>query len=390
MNHDPSASSVRADTTRSAQRLRLRRILGGSASYACTTVIVALAWHLGYLPGVHAALYVAAVVAINAGAMAAVASGVNLKLKDPSLTAPLVVASLAPAVYVMYHVSEPMIRTSFLLTASVAMLYGLLVFDVRGMLKLGATALASYLLLLGALQLGAPERLTASAEVLTVVAYALVLAQVAFIGSFIAGLRRSLREKHDSLTEAMKELEELATRDPLTRLPNRHTAMQQLHRELSRSERRRQGGDGLCVALLDVDHFKRVNDRFGHQAGDQVLRLIGSALDAVIRQGDFVARFGGEEFLILLPETTIDGGRLVAERIREAIAGIPLDDLPGREAVTASIGVAEHRPGERMETALGHADVALYQAKHAGRNRVALWEDGMVGAAGFEPATSAV
>jgi diguanylate cyclase (GGDEF)-like protein len=171
----------------------------------------------------------------------------------------------------------------------------------------------------------------------------------------------------------MAELENLATTDPLTRLPNRRTAMQQLERELSRTERRRNGGEGLCIGLLDVDNFKRVNDQFGHQAGDDVLRLIGETLNRVMRQGDFVARFGGEEFLIILPETLPAGGEQVADRLRAAIGGIPLDTMPVPHRVTVSIGLAAHDPERRIEETLGLADQALYRAKHLGRDKVVVW-----------------
>ncbi len=358
-----------------AQRLRIRRILGGCASYACTALVVISAWLLGFLDGERVVHYVMAVTAVNALALLLVLGNVNLRFRDPSLTAPLVVSSLAAAAYIMYHVSDPTVRVAFLLLATVAMLYGLLVFEFRQMLTLGATMLLSYLLTLLALTYTAPERVDLPAEVLVVICYALVLTQTALLGSFIAGLKRMLREKNASLVATLGELEELASRDPLTRLPNRHTAMRQLQQELGRSERRRVDGDGLCVALLDVDHFKQVNDRHGHQAGDEVLKLLGETMKAGLREGDFVARFGGEEFLVILPETSLTGGEAVLERMRQAVADLPLTVLPTAQPVTVSIGLAEHHPGERIETTLGRADAALYAAKRNGRNQVAVWQE---------------
>src|SRR5690606_22599003 len=184
-----------------------------------------------------------------------------------------------------------------------------------------------------------------------------------------------------SLLKTMAELEELATRDPLTRLPNRRTAMQQLERELTRSERRRNGEEGLCLGLLDVDNFKRVNDEHGHQAGDEVLRLIGETLNDTIRHGDFVVRCGGGEFLIILPDTGLEGGEAAAERLRLAISGIPADRLPVPGPVTVSIGLAAHRDDRRIEETLGLADRALYQAKHGGRDRVIVWREPLPGGA---------
>jgi len=236
--------------------------------------------------------------------------------------------------------------------------------------------MTSYLLMLAALYRWAPERLDLRIETVIVVAYAIVLVQIASLGSYIGGLRHKLRQKNESLQATMAELRELATRDPLTRLPNRRTAMTQLQRELARSERRRDGREDLCIGLLDVDHFKRINDRYGHQAGDAVLRRIGEALSEAMRQGDFVARFGGEEFLIIMPDTSLNGALTAADRVREAVAGIPGDALGIADVPTVSIGIAVHRPDQRLEETLACADRALYRAKHLGRDRVAMWDDG--------------
>lgn len=368
------ASDV-ASATAKAQRLRLNRILGGAASYALTTAIVIVCWTFGFLDGERVVHFIIAVVAINMITAGLVLGNWNLRLADPSMTGPLVVASLAPSVYVMYYVSEPMIRAPFLLLATVAMLFGVLALNFRRMLMLGGIVMASYLLMLAALYRWAPERLDLRIETVMVVAYAIVLVQIASLGSYIAGLRDTLRQKNATLTETMSELEVLATRDPLTRLPNRRTAMTQLHRELSRSERRDQSGDSLCVALLDVDHFKLVNDEHGHQAGDEVLRTLSDTMCSALREGDFVARFGGEEFLIILPETTREGGKATAERLRQAICDTAHNALPGTSRITVSIGLAMHVEGRRIEETLGFADRALYDAKHRGRDQVSLWCD---------------
>lgn len=368
-------SDDRPLSTAKAQRLRVSRILRGTVSFACTAAIVVSCWAFGFLDGARAVHYVIAVVAINAAAVATVFTGLNLRLRDPSLTAPLVVSSLLPSLYVMYHVSEPMIRAAFLLMGTVAVLFGALALDRRRMIGLCGITLTAYVALLALLYRTAPERLDLRVEGVLVLAYFIVLTQVASLGTFINGLRYKLRERNASLVQTMAELEELATRDPLTRLPNRHTAMTQLERELCRVQRRRQDGDGLCVGLLDVDHFKRVNDRFGHQTGDAVLRRIGETLNGAMRQGDFVARFGGEEFLIILPETSLDGGLAAAERMRAAVAAMDTADLPMTEPPTVSIGLAVHDPARRIEETLGLADQALYRAKHLGRNRVEAWQE---------------
>ena len=163
-------------------------------------------------------------------------------------------------------------------------------------------------------------------------------------------------------------LERLARRDELTGLGNRRELAEALERELAHRER--YGGD-LSVALIDVDHFKLVNDRFGHLAGDEVLRRIGHELTQGRRRVDVVGRFGGEEFLIVLPQTSLQGAQAALEAVRERVARLDLADVA--HAVTVSCGIATAAPGQlTLESLVGAADRALYAAKAGGRNRVVL------------------
>jgi two-component system, cell cycle response regulator len=154
--------------------------------------------------------------------------------------------------------------------------------------------------------------------------------------------------------------------DPLTRVGNRRLLEQALASETSRFERT---GEALSAFIADLDHFKRVNDTYGHEAGDNVLAGFGGLLRGSTRATDIVVRFGGEEFVVLMPDTNLEKAASVAERIREALAGCQLEPLT--HAVTASFGVAEMVPGEQGSAMLRRADNALYEAKRAGRNRVA-------------------
>jgi diguanylate cyclase (GGDEF)-like protein len=165
--------------------------------------------------------------------------------------------------------------------------------------------------------------------------------------------------------------------DVLTGWHNRRYLQSRLQEALARSRRDR---TPLTCLLIDVDHFKAVNDRYGHSAGDEVLRLLAQCIAAEVRSSDISARYGGEEFVVVLPGTGMAAGYLLAERIRAAVAIEPLEVLgvSARIPVTVSIGVAEHSPadvdedpriaGERL---LALADAALYQAKSGGRNAVA-------------------
>ena len=126
----------------------------------------------------------------------------------------------------------------------------------------------------------------------------------------------------------------------------------------------------LAAILADLDHFKAINDRFGHAAGDKVLRAFAAILRQSVRHDDMVSRIGGEEFVILLPGTELAAARLLAERIRGQVAAARLPALPAGHAVTASFGVAAQRPGETVRALVARADRSLYAAKQAGRNRV--------------------
>ena len=188
-----------------------------------------------------------------------------------------------------------------------------------------------------------------------------------------ARLRTGLRilQLEDRLVEAREDMRFKATHDPLTGLFNRGIIMDLLSRELSRTHR-----ENGCTAILlgDVDHFKDVNDTVGHIAGDEVLREVARRILASVRSYDYVGRYGGEEFLVVLNNCDASASLLRAEQIRRAIASVPVQTIQGPIPVTMSLGVLTSRDwGLRpVEELLQEADVALYKAKAAGRNCVKL------------------
>jgi diguanylate cyclase (GGDEF)-like protein len=161
-------------------------------------------------------------------------------------------------------------------------------------------------------------------------------------------------------------LARLALVDPLTGLVNRLGGERTIAREIARARRLH---SPLSFAMFDVDHFKQVNDRHGHQAGDRVLRAIANKVRITLRRSDVAVRWGGEEFLAVLPETNLRGGRVSAERVREAVAGADVK-IDGQTRITVSCGVAELESGEAVKGAIARADANLYEAKAKGRNTV--------------------
>jgi len=165
----------------------------------------------------------------------------------------------------------------------------------------------------------------------------------------------------------LEEQRQKALCDPLTGLPNRAAWSERLELEVARWQRH--GGD-LLLAVLDVDLFKRINDGYGHLAGDKVLKIIASELQRRLRKTDFIARFGGEEFVLLLGATPLAGGATLIEQLRAAVAACPFHFKGERVVITLSAGLAAFAPGEDADTVFERADQALYRAKRAGRDRL--------------------
>jgi len=202
------------------------------------------------------------------------------------------------------------------------------------------------------------------------------------------GRVRELNERLAALESANLDLlvknsalSEISARDSLTGLYNRWYVMEKIDSEMNRSLRH---GSPVSLIMMDIDHFKRVNDSFGHSAGDRVLRSVGQVLRDSCRVYDVAGRYGGEEFCIVLPETKVGNTTVVAERIRERLAASRFDVGEESVVVTASIGIAgiesiEAEDGLSPLSLIDRADQALYSAKHHGRNRVEMWTVAMHG-----------
>jgi two-component system cell cycle response regulator len=182
-----------------------------------------------------------------------------------------------------------------------------------------------------------------------------------------------IKRMHDNINEARTRLEQLAVQDELTGLFNYRYLHTRLHEEFKRSERYR---EPLACVVLDIDHFKRINEGYGHEAGDLVLRETAVRLRKAVREIDVVARYGGEEFLLVLPSTNFSGALSVADRVWRAVGDEPYSLPNGSERVSISLGVAvfPSRDINSKDALIKAADKALYQAKDDGRDRICVYQ----------------
>jgi diguanylate cyclase len=205
-------------------------------------------------------------------------------------------------------------------------------------------------------------------ELVHFVLAATMLVAVAYLAELLSRLRKKLKARTQELTDALARIQDMATRDELTQLFNRRQMTETLKREGARRER---SGEPACIAVIDIDHFKRINDTLGHAAGDAVLKCFSEQALAAIRRSDVLARWGGEEFLLLLPATEMDAAKAVLDRMRAHVRESVRIGADASLHVTFSAGLVESAAGDSIDAAIDLADQQMYRAKREGRDRVA-------------------
>jgi diguanylate cyclase (GGDEF)-like protein len=352
------------------QRLRLRRsavALGGCAAFAG---LVGVALDAGLVAMSMSAFVVFSSLWLGGGAafLVLVATGLNERFRDPALTVPQVVwAALGPIFMYPFVPEIPEVC-----------LVGLMVIALFGSFRLRNVA---YVATNGALLVGLGlaflvrrwvwgDALDPGAELAGVLAFAIAFAVLTVVGFEVHGFRRELNRRNDALTLAFDRLRDAAIRDELTGIHNRRYLMEILEQQKAEADRIPEHGFVLC--FLDLDHFKRVNDVFGHATGDEVLRRFAQIAHASVRDVDHVARLGGEEFVLVLVGTDQQKAWVVLERIRRQLASFAVSDLIPDFRITVSCGVTEYADGEDVEETMSRADSALYRAKHSGRDQIVI------------------
>jgi diguanylate cyclase len=293
----------------------------------------------------------------------AMRSGWSRRLSDPSMTA----SQMAFAIMMLGlgYLLVPQVRGIFLMILPMVLLFGAFTLPPERCRQLGWFAVAVLGVAMGFSVWLEWGRATLGVERVVFLASAVVLPIAAAMAGRLSAIRSQLRTQKHELKDALQSNILLAKQDTLTGLPNRRHALELMAYEEKRAARQQ---IPCCVCMLDIDHFKSVNDTFGHATGDDVLRRFAQAGGECLRTSDVLARWGGEEFMLFMPETSPSSGVMVVERMRNHLARPDVWQSLGPVKVTFSAGIAAHLPPEAMEATVSRADVALYQAKSQGRN----------------------
>ncbi|RZI80824.1 MAG: sensor domain-containing diguanylate cyclase [Rubrivivax sp.] len=292
-------------------------------------------------------------------------TGLNRKLANPSMSEPQMAAAIAFLAW-GYLIGGPGAPVALMLLFIILM-FGMFTATSSQLIRssiLAGTVFAG-VFLATALRPGAAH-IVVQMQMVYFGVLVIMLISVCLLVNQMARLRTRLIQRKTDLTAALAQIKELAIRDELTGLYNRRHMMSLLNSEGHRTDRS-QGQFSLC--LIDVDHFKSINDQLGHGAGDEVLRSLSSVVAAGLRETDVVARWGGEEFLVLFTDTSCEDAAQVIERIRQRLRDSVVSSVAPDLRVTFSAGVTTYQVEEPIMATIERADQALYQAKATGRNR---------------------
>ena len=353
------------------QALRLQRFYLAQSIYMITYVVIAVTWATGNYLGSNAMAFshYALGFATQLIFFIMFKAGLNLRFRDPSLTSAQIIVALLLLTYLLAMVGE--LRGTVLAAYCLILLFGVFQLSRAAYLVHAAFALTCYagLIVINRYLDIYPQSLTVA--LLEWFVLACFLLWLIILGSYIRELRERLQQRHTTLQQhqqtlrsMMDQLQSLASTDSLTDLPNRRFFIDEAQRRNTLLAR----GETMGVAMIDLDHFKRINDQYGHAVGDQVLQEFARIARSNLRGNDIVARFGGEEFVLLLDNCDLATLHHCVERIRQGLAAHAFTSLPEDVRCTLSAGLCLIHPEDNLEWRLSQADEALYQAKNSGRN----------------------
>lgn len=365
-------------TTDRKQRLRITRSLLAANVFAACCLLQCYAVWAGFMDAADVRWLSAVMIANCALWYGVLRSGLNLRFEDPAMTLPQILSGLT-IIVASYAVTGPVHGSTMMLLTLV------LVFGIFNMSQQGAhTASAYTMALMGVTILVKiktdPVNYPLKLELVHFGLTVAIVPTISRLAAQLSSLRAKLQAQKDELASALARIQELATRDELTGLLNRRHMIEVVNQHRKRLDRT--GQHRFCLALIDLDHFKRINDTHGHGVGDEVLRGFAQVMQSALRETDVLARWGGEEFLLLLSDNTADQAHASLERARGLMAEVPLCTALPSLRPTFSAGLTAYEIDEALDDCIERADRALYEAKHRGRDRT------VVHTAGTEPPPS--
>ena len=286
-------------------------------------------------------------------------TGLNLRFRDPSLTSAQMLSAFFVTTMAAFYI-ENNARGIILPVLLMIFYFGVYRLDASQMTTIALITISFYGIMIWMLYLYRPYALELHLEILRWWILSVVSLWFALMSGQVAKLRRELASRK-------QDIEALLERDDLTSVGNRRFLTHMLEQEKSRADR---AATAFCVAMLDLDYFKKVNDTYGHAAGDKILKIFAHVAQRDLRKIDYFGRYGGEEFMLIMSDTHIVGAQVRAERLRANVERTRYDEIDPALIQTVSIGIAEYRRGESMEQIQSRADKAMYEAKSKGRNRV--------------------
>ena len=309
-------------------------------------------------------------------------SGLNLRFRDPALTLPQVLSALTIITYA-YSVTGR-IHGSIMMLLTLVQVFGIFNMSQRDSRLAGFYSLGLMGCAMVYKTLTDPENYPYQVELAHFILIAAILPTISSLAGQLNSMRMRLQSQKNELAQALTRIQILATRDELTGLFNRRHMMEVLTQHQKRLIR--SGHHRFCLALLDIDHFKRINDTHGHGVGDEVLREFAATLQRALRDTDVLARWGGEEFLLLINDTSPELANIGLERARDMLASAPLLAHMPDLRVTFSAGLTGYDDVEELSICIERADQALYRAKAEGRNRTVI-DDQLPSLVGKRPRT---
>lgn len=349
------------------QAQRFRFVLFSMAGSGAHTLICLFYLFNGYYRGDMASFLslFSAIWGVNLVLIYLVKSGHNMRFRHPDLLVPQLFISATGILASAYYVE--VFRLSVMMLFFGIMLLGASRVKLATFLTVSTYASIGYGYVLFQVITDFPTEVTVSVEVLEWISFTMMATAFAITGTRIAALQKDLTGKNQELNSAFEQLKAMARQDELTGLNNRRYVMELLEKQKSLVT-----ADDYCftICYADLDHFKQINDTFGHAAGDEVLKAFSKSVQGEIRNVDIAGRLGGEEFIVILSGANVESSKIVLERIRKKIEELDFSDVAEGLSVTVSLGLTAYRAGEEISDTLARADELLYKAKTNGRNQL--------------------